>query len=38
MAMATARTNDARMLREVLEQRGGLPDVVRFACGAWCGG
>ena len=37
MEMATARTNDARMLRDVLEQRGGLPDVVRFACTQWRG-
>jgi len=37
MQMATARTNDARTLREVLEQRGALPDVVRFACGEWRG-
>ena len=35
--MAIARTNDARTLREVLEQRGALPDVVRFACGEWRG-
>jgi len=33
--MATARTNDARTLREVLEKRGALPDVVRFACDQW---
>jgi glutamate---cysteine ligase / carboxylate-amine ligase len=37
MEVATARTNDARMLREVLEQRGALPDVVRFACDQWRG-
>jgi carboxylate-amine ligase len=35
--MAIARTNDARTLREVLEQRGALPDVVRFACREWRG-
>jgi carboxylate-amine ligase len=35
---ATGRVNDARALREVLERRGALPDVVRFACGAWRGG
>jgi carboxylate-amine ligase len=32
---AAARANDARMLREVLEKRGSLPDVVRAACEAW---
>jgi len=32
---ATARMNDARELREVLEKRGSLPDVVRVACERW---
>ena len=35
MQMAIARTNDSRTLREVLEKRGALPDVVRFACDQW---
>lgn len=35
---ATARVNDARELREVLEKRGSLPDVVRASCERWvCG-
>jgi carboxylate-amine ligase len=34
---AAARANDARTLREVLEKRGSLPDVVRGACAAWTG-
>jgi carboxylate-amine ligase len=33
--LASARTNDARTLREVLDQRGALADVVRFACEQW---
>ena len=35
LACAAARTNDAKTLREVLEKRGSLPDVVRAACAAW---
>jgi carboxylate-amine ligase len=34
---AMARTNDARALRDVLERRGALTDVVRFACAEWRG-
>jgi carboxylate-amine ligase len=34
---AAARANDARTLRELLEKRGSLPDVVRAACEAWTG-
>ena len=34
---AAARTNDAQALREVLEKRGSLADVVRSACEAWMG-
>jgi carboxylate-amine ligase len=34
---AAARANDAKVLREVLEKRGSLPDVVRAACAAWHG-
>jgi carboxylate-amine ligase len=37
MQAATERANDARTLREVLERRGALTDVVRFACGEWRG-
>jgi carboxylate-amine ligase len=32
---ASERANDARTLREVLERRGALADVVRFACEQW---
>ena len=34
---AATRANDAKQLREVLEKRGSLPDVVRAACAAWHG-
>jgi glutamate---cysteine ligase / carboxylate-amine ligase len=35
---AIARSNDARELREVLEKRGSLADVVRVACDRWMRG
>ncbi len=35
MHMAAARTNDARTLREVMEKRGSLTDVVREASRLW---
>jgi glutamate---cysteine ligase / carboxylate-amine ligase len=37
LSAAAARANDAKVLREVLEKRGSLPDVVRAACAAWHG-
>jgi carboxylate-amine ligase len=37
MQSVTARANDARALRDVLERRGALTDVVRFACAEWRG-
>ncbi len=35
LKVAVARTNDARELRDVLEKRGSLADVVRTACERW---
>jgi len=32
---AASRANDARALRDVLERKGALADVVRFACERW---
>jgi carboxylate-amine ligase len=33
--VAASRANDARALRDVLERKGSLADVVRFACERW---